>query len=204
GRFPADPGHHHAATPAGGTNGEFDLVRASGGLHHDVRPDAAGAQENLAAHVALRRVVGLGRARVYGTTSAAGLGFAHVQSGGTGTGTGPSTGTRTCDANAPSVASPTEPPLAQMWYSPWRHHRHTPHRRHGSTATRAPGSMPATGLPSATTVPLNSWPMVSGGCLPVSGCGWVRIRFGPCATSCKSVPHTPQTATSTRACPGPG
>src|SRR5690606_40337880 len=71
GRFPADPGHHHAATPAGGTNGEFDLVRASGGLHHDVRPDAAGAQENLAAHVALRRVVGLGRARVYGTTSAA-------------------------------------------------------------------------------------------------------------------------------------
>ncbi len=74
---------------------------------------------------------------------------------------------------------------------PRRQARHEPQPGVGPATTRAPVSQSVTSAPTPTTVPAHSWPRTDPG----------RARFS--RTRCRSVPHTPQCDTSTRASPGP-
>src|SRR6185437_12320009 len=81
---------------------------------------------------------------------------------------------------------------------PARQYPHLPHASWNGTATRSPTPIVLTSLPTAVTVPANSWPIVTGS----AGASPIHVQ-SPIHT-CQSVRQIPSNSTSTTASPGPG
>ena len=65
-------------------------------------------------------------------------------------------------AKLPGRLTPTPTVLRQKCWRPARQLRQWPQVMWPSPETRSPGAMPLTSLPTAATVPTNSWPTVIG------------------------------------------
>ena len=75
-------------------------------------------------------------------------------------------GITTYSAKAPLASTPMIFTCWQMWASPMRHCRHLPHATCISAETKSPSFTLVTSLPTASTMPQNSCPGMSG--------GWIR------------------------------
>ena len=84
------------------------------------------------------------------------------------------TGTATNSPEPPGAAADHLPSWRRC--RPERHTLHTPHGTCGFTATSLPRSASGAPAPTATTVPMNSWPMTSGGCGAGYGGDAVDVR----------------------------
>jgi hypothetical protein len=63
---------------------------------------------------------------------------------------------------------------------------HVPSYKFGLIATLSPTLNRITPLPTSSTVPLNSWPNVTGRVSPVMGCGCIGMPIGPAMYSLRS------------------
>ncbi len=102
-------------------------------------------------------------------------------------------GTSTYSAKPPSRWTPMALRFSQRLGRPLRHCRQRPQEMLGSPVIRAPGRKPCTSAPTASTMPENSCPSVTG----------QAVGNSP-LNMCRSEPQTPQASTRTRRSPGPG
>src|ERR687893_1595834 len=121
---------------------------------------------------------------------------ATVRSRPSGTGTRHSSDARAYSAIPPSRESPTATRLGHNCVEPERQVAHLPQPCIAITTTRSPGLTSRTPSLTASTVPENSWPSVTG----------ARTHSNPGSdlNACRSLPHTPQEATRSKTSPGPG
>ena len=102
-------------------------------------------------------------------------------------------GRTTYSAKPPSRWMPMALRLLQRLTRPAWQWGHRPQAMLGSPVTRSPTAKPETAPPTASTMPENSCPSVTGGVQGNSP--WNR---------CRSVPQTPQASIRTRSSSGPG
>ena len=97
-------------------------------------------------------------------------------------------------ANAPCQSPSSVPTRPRITHSDGRcatQYSHVPQRGDGPPTTRSPGCQSVTASPTATIVPLYSWPSIAPSCPPHS------------SRKCRSEPQIPQWLTSTSTSFGP-
>lgn len=82
-----------------------------------------------------------------------------------------------CCGNIP--LNPINPIFLQQCSQPCMHAEQLSSKMVGRTTARWPGARPSTPSPTASMMPLNSWPIVMGIFSPVIGCSSFGMRTGP-------------------------